>query len=72
MDSNQCAFCKHYTGARTCPAFPEEDIPEEIWTDEHDHRDPLGGEEILFDLSDDAPFDPFEDDDDQEDPDPDA
>lgn len=39
-----CTFCRHLDmdGERTCAAFDE--IPEEIWRGDHDHRAPYPGD----------------------------
>ncbi len=42
-----CAACKHLhrdADDRTCNAF-EEGIPEEIWTNHHDHHEPYPGDQ---------------------------
>lgn len=45
MQSYQCPSCKYYIGDRHCKAFPDWDgIPVEIFTGEHDHRDPWPGD----------------------------
>ena len=50
-----CLPCKHFnreayseTGKKTCDAFPN-DIPDEIWGGENDHKKPYKGDhEIQF------------------------
>ncbi len=39
---NQCLTCKHITKGAGCGAFDV--IPEEIATDQHDHRQPYPGD----------------------------
>ncbi len=39
----QCIMCKHYRLPQTCEAFPD-GIPKEIFTCEHDHREPYPGD----------------------------
>ena len=41
--SEVCIFCKHFTGLRTCKAFPE-GIPLEIWNAENKHTEPYEGD----------------------------
>ena len=43
MQSDQCISCKHYTGVRSCQAFPE-GIPVEVFTGKHDHRTAYPGD----------------------------
>lgn len=43
--SVQCLTCAHYRGAMTCDAFPDpEQIPGEILSGAHDHRDAFAGD----------------------------
>ena len=44
MIRNQCLFCTRYQGAKTCSAFEGQEIPQEIWRDDHDHRLPFDGD----------------------------
>jgi hypothetical protein len=39
----QCLLCKHYKLMQECDAFPD-GIPIEIFTCEHDHREPYPGD----------------------------
>lgn len=55
-----CLMCKHFvggisspSGAPSCKAFPGR-IPDVIWRNDHDHREPLGNETTLFELADDV------------------
>lgn len=41
--SEQCLTCRHYLGSGACVAFWD-GIPEEIFTGEHDHRQPFPGD----------------------------
>jgi hypothetical protein len=46
-----CFSCKHFDlETSTCPAFPGEDIPDEILSGENDHKKPLEGQKnnIVF------------------------
>jgi len=43
MQSVQCLECKHYTGVKQCNAYPLE-IPQVIYTGEHDHRKQYPGD----------------------------
>jgi hypothetical protein len=54
MDYSLCEFCKHQdrglVGWPRCKAFPDE-IPLEVLTTEHDHREPYPGDGgIRFEL----------------------
>lgn len=60
----QCYACAHYRGfrpgeeARTCAAFPDQ-IPVEIWLDDHDHRERFPGDGgVTFEDYD--PADPYD------------
>ncbi len=46
-----CFGCTRFQEDRNCEPFPE-GIPDEIWHSQHDHREPLGKEELLFDPED--------------------
>jgi len=39
----QCWKCKHWKHG-TCPAFPNQTIPEDIDMNRHDHRQPFPGD----------------------------
>ena len=43
IQSIQCITCKHYLGAITCEAYPDE-IPFEIVSGDHDHTQPYPGD----------------------------
>lgn len=52
-----CFMCKHLIendqwteGNPRCAAFPE-GIPDEIWLNGYDHRNPLGDERVTFQLA---------------------
>lgn len=50
-----CMACRHLhrdkEDSRSCSAFPE-GIPDEIWTNQHDHHDPYPGDQgIHFDIA---------------------
>lgn len=53
MMGSQCPTCVRYRGNLACDAFPES-IPEVILTGQHDHRQPLHGEEKLYRSVDDV------------------
>lgn len=58
MTTVQCVTCLHYLGSRTCDAFPIE-IPEEIFTGLHDHREPFpADQDIRYEHNPDFPEDP--------------
>ena len=42
-DISQCIRCEHNLGGGLCEAYPA-GIPDEILTNEHDHREPLAGD----------------------------
>lgn len=42
--STQCNDCANYFGIFRCRAFPNRDIPDEIFTGVHDHRQPYPGD----------------------------
>jgi hypothetical protein len=56
----QCYDCKHLfpfdrTKERGCAAFPDQEIPEEIRKNRHDHRQPFPGDhDIRFEPSESA------------------
>lgn len=41
-DGDQCLWCKHYIRGRKCKAFDW--IPDEIISEDHDHRKPFPGD----------------------------
>lgn len=49
-----CTACAHLdrtAESQTCAAFPE-GIPEEIWTNQHDHHTPYPGDQgVRFELA---------------------
>ncbi len=48
----QCIMCKHYQLNHKCKAFPD-GIPEEIFTCQHDHREPYPGDNgVRFEKAD--------------------
>lgn len=42
--STQCMECRHYWGAHQCDAYTEGEIPDEIFTGQHDHTEPFEGD----------------------------
>jgi hypothetical protein len=43
--NTQCFNCKHYRGIFRCDAYPDRDIPDAIFTGEHDHTKPFEGDQ---------------------------
>ena len=53
LDVPQCATCSHYKSNKECSAFVV--IPQQIWTNEHDHTKPFKGDNgIRFEAIDDT------------------
>ncbi len=44
MQNPQCASCRFFRGLRECDAFGDKTIPDDIWKNKHDHREPFEGD----------------------------